>query len=305
MGSWMDDRGPADASRMAPEPDAGLRSLNWGDADDRRAPAAAPGDGREFDGTQALLARAVQCEIIPRLMKSHEQSPGAPGHARARAPLSSDDIHDFARCVLDQDPPFAQARLESLQARGLSLDQIYLDVLEPVAQLMGRWWVEDALSFTDVTVGLGRLQQLMREVGARNETERPVAGRRVLLLATPGEQHTFGLSMVAELFAHAGWDVCGDPVDGAGDPLRRVREEWFDVVGFTLGTLEQIEPVRALVAQVRAHSRNPAVGIMVGGSAVARVPQCADRLDADGVALDGREAVALAGRLAAGEGEVS
>ena len=70
-------------------------------------------------------------------------------------------------------------------------------------------------------------------------------------------------------------------------------------------TVEQIEPVRALVAQVRAHSRNPAVGIMVGGSAVARVPQCADRLDADGVALDGREAVALAGRLAAGEGEVS
>lgn len=286
MGSWMDDRGAQEAGRGSMEPDAPMPAAAW----------STPPEGASAR-SQVLLAHALECEIIPRLMKSHEQSPGAPGHARARAIVTDDDIHDFARCILDQELSFARARLEAFETQGLALEHLYLDLLGPVAQLMGQWWVEDALSFTEVTVGLGRLQQLLREISARNESERPVAGRRILLLATPGEQHTFGLAMVAELFAHAGWDVCGDPVDGGGDAVRRVREEWFDVVGFTMGTVEQAGALRDLVERIRLHSLNPRVGIMLGGSAVMRVPQCAAQIRVDGVAVDGREAVALAAQL--------
>lgn len=229
-------------------------------------------------------------------MKSHEQSPGAPGLARANRLLTASDVHAFARCILDHDLPVARSQLEAVMARGLHPEHVYLDLLAPVAQLMGHWWEEDALSFTDVTVGLGRLQQLMRETATRQENTR-VTGHRILLLTAPGEQHTFGIAMVAELFAHTGWDVCGDPVDGVGDPLRRVSEEWFDVVGFTVGTADQAPIVRDLVAQVRRHSRNTRVGIMIGGAAVVTQPRCIAQIRADGVALDGRHAIDIASRL--------
>lgn len=309
MGSWMDDRG-LDGGRAAGEPDSDspVRRAAWSDADERRAVSpwlAGAGLASTHAPTQDLLAQALQCEIIPRLMKSQAHLPGEEAPAMARAVLSHADVHDFSRCVLDQDLSFAQARLEALQARGLSHEDLYLELLTPAARLMGLWWEEDAITFSDVTVGLGRLQQLLREFSARHDSERPLAGRRVLLLAAPGEQHTFGLTMVAEFFARAGWDVCGDPVDGGSNALRRVREEWFDVVGFTLGTVEQAAELGELVAQIRTHSRNAQVGIIAGGPAFLRQPQCAVQVGADVTAVDGPQAVALAERLVGREGLVS
>ena len=62
-------------------------------------------------------------------------------------------------------------------------------------------------------------------------------GRRVLLLPGPGEQHTFGLSMVAEFFRRSGWEVVGGTGPESLDPVRAVRDEWFDVVGISVGVV--------------------------------------------------------------------
>ena len=48
----------------------------------------------------------------------------------------------------------------------------------------------------------------------------PVDGRRILLTAVPGEQHSFGLYMVAEFFRRAGWDV----VDGWREVVQAARQ---------------------------------------------------------------------------------
>ena len=89
-------------------------------------------------------------------------------------------------------------------------------------------WSEDECDFSTVTVALGRLQRLLRELSPAfgTEIEYPANGRRALFAQAPDEQHSFGLSMVAEFFRRQGWDVFGVVGCGIENPADRVRKEW-------------------------------------------------------------------------------
>ncbi|NJK90043.1 MAG: cobalamin B12-binding domain-containing protein [Myxococcales bacterium] len=86
---------------------------------------------------------------------------------------------------------------------------IFLDLLAPVARLLGDLWLIDLCTFTDVTIGLSRLQQLVRELAPAFEDGHDLRGfgHRALLAPAPGEQHTFGMHLVEEFLRRAGWDV--------------------------------------------------------------------------------------------------
>ncbi len=58
---------------------------------------------------------------------------------------------------------------------------------------LGYLWEEDHCSIIDVTLGVGRLQQVLRELSPEFQQYRglPDMRRRALLLPVPGEQHTF------------------------------------------------------------------------------------------------------------------
>jgi MerR family transcriptional regulator, light-induced transcriptional regulator len=97
------------------------------------------------------------------------------------------------------------------------------------------------------------------------EVEYPADGRRVLLAAPAGEQHTFGMSMVAEFFRRAGWEVVGGVGSLDADPALVAQGEWFDVVGISVGHHVRLEWVKATIAAIRQQSRNKGIGVMVGG----------------------------------------
>jgi len=160
-------------------------------------------------------------------------------------------------------------------------------------------WDEDECLFSDVTVGVGRLQRIMRNLSPAfgTEVDVPPDGRRALLLAAPGEQHTFGLSMVGEFFRRAGWDVVCEFDAGTEDPVGLVREEWFDVVGISAGVEARLDWLKSGIAAVRHASRNRAIGVMVGGPVFAADPTRASAVGADATARDGRQAPALAEKL--------
>jgi methanogenic corrinoid protein MtbC1 len=118
-----------------------------------------------------------------------------------------------------------------------------------------------------------------------------------LLLPAPGEQHTFGLSMVAEFFVRAGWEVVGLMDPSAGHYLDRVKDEWFDLVGLSAGSTTRLEAMADCIASVRQQSHNRAVAVLVGGPLFVVHPEFVERLGADGVVTDGRQAPLLAERL--------
>jgi methanogenic corrinoid protein MtbC1 len=261
-------------------------------------PAEAANDIR-----MSRLARTIEEEIIPRLMLAH-RTPGEPPVRTAGLFYSivTEDVKHFATLVLSHEEEVAFANIQSLRARGVSVEKIYVDLLAPTARYLGELWDDDLCSFTDVTVGLGRLQRVLRELSSAlgRSVDHPPQGRRVLLLPSPGEQHTFGLVMVAEFFRHAGWDVTGGAWVVAADAAALVSAEWFDVVGFSLGAESHVPALAASIAAVRRAACNRSLTVLVGGPLFGMRPEFVGQVGADGMTIDGREAPLLAESLIAG-----
>jgi methanogenic corrinoid protein MtbC1 len=260
-------------------------------------PALAANDMR-----MSQLARTIEQEIIPRLMLAHR--PAAETVAKSpefNEEIAADEVPRFAKLVLSQDEDAAFAAVQGLRARGVPVDKIYVDLLGRTARYLGELWDDDLCSFSDVTVGLGRLQRVLRELSPAlgHSVAHPSQGRRVLLLPSPGEQHTFGLVMVAEFFRRAGWDVTGGAWGATADPAELVRNEWFDALGFSLGAESHLAQLKASIAAVRHATCNRHVAILVGGPLFGLHPEFVGMVGADGMTLDGREAPSLAEGLIA------
>ncbi|MEJ1937739.1 cobalamin B12-binding domain-containing protein, partial [Nostoc sp. NIES-2111] len=118
--------------------------------------------------------------------------------------------------------------------------------------------------------------------------------RQILLATAPGEQHTFGLSMVESFFRASGWDVTSDP---DLDPAKLVGLRRYGIIGFSLSSETRLEALSACIRAVRRASRNPGIGVMVGGHLFIERPELVAIVGADLTATDGLTAVLLAQSL--------
>lgn len=251
----------------------------------------------------AVLSRAIEHEIIPRLMLAHPTAADCLSMTSAPSPqVSAEDVTAFAKLVLAPDENVAHACIETMRNSGISVETIYTDLLAPVARYLGELWEEDLCDFTEVTLGLGRLHQVLRELSpAFSQTNLTANGRRALLLPAPGEQHTFGLVMVSEFFRRAGWDVGGGPWEAGADPVMMVRSEWFDVVGFSLGDVTHLDALAECIQQIRKSALNSSISILVGGPLFLAHPEYVSYVNADAASTDGAQAPTLAARLVAAQ----
>ncbi len=240
------------------------------------------------------LVRALEHEVIPRLARSHRAPPRA--LAPGLAPPSAAEIETFTACLVDDSEAALALAVDGLRLRGASVESLYLGIFAAAARRLGELWEEDRCDFCTVTVGLGRLQRLLRELSPAfgAEIEHPTGGRRAMLTQPPDEQHSFGLSIVAEFFRRAGWEIHGGPGGAARDPAARVRVEWFDVVGFSIGSEMRLPWLQTTITSVRQASRNGGLVVMVGGPLFLLHPEWVARVGADGTAQDARQAPVLA-----------
>jgi len=268
----------------------------------RRAAAPANAEPPHAEPPHAPLARTLDGAVIPRLVLAgrvdralHE---AAPQGADDRA---DDSAGTLAELVLARDADAARHFVDQLHERGDSFERLYLDVVAPAARRLGDLWTDDRCHFTDVTLALSRLHHMLHLLGHDFYAEgpQPELPRRALLLPAPGEQHSFGLAMVAEFFRRAGWDVWASATLERGDLLRLVGRERFDLVGLSSGCDARLDVLPTLVHAVRHRSRNPDLGVFVGGPPFLDHPELATAVGADGTALDGRQAVAQAEELLA------
>lgn len=245
------------------------------------------------------LVRTIESDLIPRLIRAHRGAADVGEPVESAGPPEAAEIERFVTEVLADDDHGWQTMIEQFRQRNMAVSSIYLDLLSPAAHRLGEQWSEDLISFADVTVAVGRLQRIMRGLSPLFDTEVDVLadGRRALLIPAPGEQHTFGLSMVAEFFRRSGWEVVGGSGPESLDPVRAVRDEWFDVVGISVGVEARLEWLRSGVSALRRASRNKGIGVMVGGPIFVQRPERVSEVGADATARDGSEAPKVAERL--------
>jgi len=258
--------------------------------------ARKPGGSR-----MARLIRTVEAEIVPRLLLSRRSAPIAALPVNAATPESGIDARDtaeLARLLLSYDFEVPLAYVETIRYRGISVEQIYLELLAPTARRLGELWDRDECDFVQVTIALGRLHQLLQRLSLLQvePPRRDANGQvhRALLATAPGEQHAFGILLVTQFFRRSGWEVWNEFPDSGQELIDTVRAHRFSLVGLSAATEPHLNGLASTIRQIRRTSMNPAVCVMVGGPLLVTHPELARRLGADATACDGRQAALCA-----------
>ena len=215
---------------------------------------------------RADLLATIEEQIIPKLVLAHNaEPPGAELCADARLPPTEEEVLVFAELCVTKDVPFALAFIEEITAGGITLETVFLSLITPAARLLGEQWLADLRSFTEVTIGLGLLQQLVHILGPSFAPTAAVRGY-VVLVSPMSEQHTLGIYVLGEFLRRAGWGVQVSPSMSEADLILLVESELVDMVGISVSNQELLEAGGRLGLAVKLASLNPHVGVLLGGS---------------------------------------
>ncbi len=108
----------------------------------------------------------IEGDIIPRLLVAHSSGAAAQTDAGS-AEIDPCDASRFATLPLELEAAGLLTEVDAFLAAGVSVEAVYLDLLAPAARRLGTMWTDDDCDFIDVTMGLWRLQEVMREIASR------------------------------------------------------------------------------------------------------------------------------------------
>jgi MerR family transcriptional regulator, light-induced transcriptional regulator len=256
------------------------------------------------DTTVAARPEAVNLvitdQVIPRLLAAHRSEidgvdASLPDH------VTADEAAHFAPLALELEADALLDHVEVFLRRGVSIDHVFVELLAPAARRLGVLWEDDLCDFVDVTMGLWRLQEIVRELSSRvpEGYGDPSGQSRALFSVMPGDNHGFGTVVIEDVFRRGGWATdcmtdCTTP-----DLLDRVARSSIDLVGLTVTHDDHIPRLAPLILALRSVSRNPRLCIMIGGRVPSENPQLVTICGADGTAPDAVQALALAEKLVA------
>jgi methanogenic corrinoid protein MtbC1 len=246
------------------------------------------------DSVNALIEQ----EIIPRLLMAHTAAPARSKLRRSR-PIAAEDASAFAMLPLRLEAASLLEEVDAFIAEGTSVETICLDLLAPAARMLGEMWERDECDFLDVTMGLWRLQEVMREIAARSPADLAIlkVPHSALFSPMPGDQHNFGTLMIEEVFSRAGWQSEALVRPERRDLLDRLGQRPFDLVGLTLARDWPSAAVANLIKAMRNASANPHITVLIGGRMINENPGLVDEVGADGTGADALAALEVAGAL--------
>lgn len=269
-------------------------------------------DCEKDPGPGEAIHTIIESDIVPRLLMAHSaQLPatdppaialsdvdGEPGGA-----ITGSTVEQFAQLPLSLEAANLAQEIDRLLESGVAVEAIYVDLLAPTARILGEMWERDECDFVEVTMGLWRLQEVMREIGSRYPSIRQKSGppgrMTALFCPLPGDDHSFGALMIDEVFARAGWSSEAIPLPQRRELLDTVSRRAFDCVGLTVTRDCPVAVMRNLIQALRKVSANPDVVILVGGRFIDSDPAIVAEIGADGTGADARGALDVAERLVA------
>jgi methanogenic corrinoid protein MtbC1 len=241
----------------------------------------------------ADLADVIEGQVIPRLMKAHADPYAAANDAAAKPSMSSEDREAFLAVVLTKTLDSVCDHVATLMRGGAAMSSIYTQLLAPSARELADLWDRDRVSYTDVTIGLGRLQQLIRtfsDLTPYNGDDDPQSAS-AYFAPRPGEEQTFGFYLMEEMFRWSGWRTSVDSTTTNDEIRSSVRNQWFDMLCLSVTRNDRLEELRSTLEAIRGASRNPDLFVLVSGNPFNETPGLVDSVGADGAVSSGDEAL--------------
>ena len=181
--------------------------------------------------------------------------------------IGPDQVEAFCDVLIQPDPAAALRFIADRRAEGLSRVVVYLGYVSEAARALGARWDRDEVSFLQVTCGTGHLYALMRALRAEHPQLARFDMRRVALFATvPGEDHGIGITVAADLFREAGWQIDLETGTEHDRLLERIERTAPQIIGLSLSTEERLDALVRLVVAVRLVLPGVLIGVAPASS---------------------------------------
>ncbi|WP_439137068.1 cobalamin B12-binding domain-containing protein [Roseicyclus sp.] len=171
----------------------------------------------------------------------------------------------FALC--DPDDCAAQFLVDDLLEAGISVEDLCHDHLAPAARRLGTLWDRDRIPFTDVALATARIQSILRRLPGSRANLHDKRGLGAIFAAVPGEMHTLGVMMAADLFRRGGWDISLLVGLTHDELLARLTRDDRPVIGLSCSGEHSFGALRRLLAALG--NARPDAQFLVSGQIIA------------------------------------
>lgn len=229
------------------------------------------------------LAKEVLHRLTCRPLPDHRLAP------------SDEKIDQLCQALVSPDEEAGLRFVAAVRANGASIEAVYADYLSAAAERLGLWWNEGQLSFVDVTIGTSRIYAILRVIGQTWAPSQAKTRKSAAFAAVPGETHTLGVRMAADLCRRAGWDI--DLLVGMTEAelVRAVERSDHRLIGLSSGGKHSLKSLGALVTALRKTRIKPY--ILVCGQVTNEPAEVIRSIGADCVVSDLASALAEMDRV--------
>jgi MerR family transcriptional regulator, light-induced transcriptional regulator len=226
---------------------------------------------------EAALSALAE-EVVTRVAR-HLARPTPPEEMPSLA-----QIDKLCEALCSDDHRAAAAFIENVRKNGASYEALCEAYLGVAAQRMGEWWDNDQVSFYRVTIAAGRIYAILRVLRMERPASTPDMRRTAVFASVPGETHTLGITIAADLARDRGWDIelfVGLPHD---DLVHVMEQRMPGLIGLSASGKRSLPALSKLIVALRL--TNPAVRILVCGQIAAMSVNLVGVTGADAAALD-------------------
>lgn len=176
-------------------------------------------------------------------------------------------VMQFMAAVAARDATAFEALKPELKRARVSPSMLADVYIPEVARRLGEAWEADCVSFADVTMGVARLQAILREIGntwAADATG-PSDGPTLLIILPQGEQHTLGAMVMAGRLRRGGISVCLRIAPNSADIGHLAAQRRFDGALISIACQDKLELCRKLVKSLK-EATGGQLRVAVGGA---------------------------------------
>lgn len=169
--------------------------------------------------------------------------------------------------TLDADPYACREAVRLSVAQGTRPEDLADFYIPAIARDLGDLWCVDQLSFAGVTIGVSRLQAMMRELGPSwaSDNASGAAEGSILLVVLKDVYHTLGAIVLGSQLRRKGYSVKlllgGKPQDIA----KRIQQTKYDGIFISSSRGETLESLRQIIDVIKISMPCPPP-LVVGGS---------------------------------------
>ncbi len=211
--------------------------------------------GRSTDDLSAL-ARTVVARLVAR-------------GGRVMRAADPDLVQAIARAVGSGDPALYEALRPDLRRARIGDIDLVDSYFPAVARQLGCDWAEDRAGWAEVTIGMARLQSLVHQIGLDWDGSTAADAESVLVILPEGEQHSFGVQVMAGQLRRQGVSVHLQIGPRPAALRSLVQERHYDCALISVGSEDRLDASRKLVKTLKDGS-NGRLWVAIGGAVLER-----------------------------------